>query len=540
MGSTTVVGVLVAYLAVLLAIGLWGRRDSRDVAGYYVAGKRLPSWVIAFSSNATGESAWLLLGLTGMGYAVGVHAFWVILGEVLGVTLAWVIVARPFKAFTDRYDAITVPDYLEDRFRDSTHVLRWVGAAVIFSMVTAYTAAQLTASGKAFDSFLGTGYAWGVLIGAAVILFYTTVGGFKAVAYSDLLQGVLMFGCLFTLPIVGIAATGGWGAFVEGLRAADPDLLRPGGGMGWSPAGIASAAGFVGIGLAFLGSPQLLTRFISARDERQVVDASLIAVLCIVVFDVGAVFAGMAGRVLFPGLADPETVYPLMGTELFPALFTGIFLVVVLAAIMSTVDSLVILASSAVVRDIVQKVYRPDLGERTLSFLGKVVTAVIGVGALALALGEVRAIFWFVLFAWSGLACAFTPVVVCSLFWRRTTRAGAVAGMVGGFVVTVVWVLAFKADFYDLYEMLPGFAAGLALTVGVSLATERPDAEVRAEFDEVRAQVGPPFGRRRSTGSTVAREVGRTAGHDAGHTAGSITGRTEGRTPADPESHEHP
>lgn len=467
--SPAVLAVLGAYLVVLLAIGLWGRRGSDDIAGYYVAGKTLPSWVVAFSSNATGESAWLLLGLTGMGYLVGAHAFWIVLGEVAGVAAAWAFVARPFKAATDRFDSITVPDYLEDRFADGRHVLRLVGAVIILSMAAFYTAAQFTAAGKAFESFLGTSYGAGVLVGAAIILFYTTVGGFRAVAYSDVLQGVLMFLCLLVLPIVGLAAVGGVGAMAGALRAQDPTLLAPMGPLGWTPAGVASAAGFVAIGLAFLGSPQLLTRFISARDSRQLRAGGVIATVCIVVFDVGAVTAGMAGRALFPGLADHETIYPLMGAELFPAAFTGVFLVVLLAAMMSTVDSLLLLASSAVVRDVIQKVWRPEAGQPALAAAGKATTVVLGLGAVALALTEARVIFWFVLFAWSGLACAFTPPVLCGLFWRRTTRAGALAGMVAGFTVTVTWVLWWKDGFYDLYEMIPGMAAGFAATILVSL-----------------------------------------------------------------------
>jgi sodium/proline symporter len=490
--SATIIAVLVVYLLILLAIGLWGGRESKTVAGYFVAGKKLPSWVIAFSSNSTGESAWLLLGLTGMGYAVGAHAFWIILGEVLGIALAWTFVARPFKAYTDRFESITVPDYLEARFRDTGHVIRWISVVIIFSMVTAYTAAQLTASGKAFGSFLGTSYTAGVLIGAAVILYYTTVGGFKAVAYSDLLQGVLMFACLVTLPIVAIPAAGGWTGVMEALHAEDPALLLPMGSYGLTLPGIISAAGFVGIGLAFLGAPQLLTRFISARDQKQIVEGGFIAVVCVIGFDVGAVLSGMAGRILFPGLLDPETVLPEMSASLFPAIFTGIFLVVVLAAIMSTVDSLLILASSAVVRDIVQQVFHPQWSERRLSFYGKLTTVVIGAAAIVMALAEVRMVFWFVLFAWSGLACAFTPVVLCSLFWKGTTRAGAIAGMVGGFVTTVTWVVFFKEGFYDLYEMLPGFAAGFLCTIGVSLVTAAP-AGAAEEFEEVRKAVGPVF-----------------------------------------------
>jgi len=259
------------------------------------------------------------------------------------------------------------------------------------------------------------------------------------------------------------------------LQAIDPDLLKPMGQFGLSVPGVISAVGFIGIGLAFLGAPQLLTRFISAKSKDEIVGGSTIAVACIVVFDVGAIFAGMAGRTMFGGLADPETILPTMSAELFPSIFTGVFLVIVLAAIMSTVDSLLILASSAVVRDVVQKVFNPRLSDRQLSALGKLTTVLIGAGALALALPEVRVVFWFVLFAWSGLASAFAPVVLCSIFWAGTTRAGAIAGMIGGFLAAVLWVLVFKEHFYDLYEMIPGFFAGFVVTIGVSLFTKPPD-----------------------------------------------------------------
>ena len=482
--STAIVTVLIIYGIVLFGIGLWGGRESRSVAGYYVADKKLPSWVIAFSTNATGQSAWLLLGLTGMGYAVGIHALWVVFGEILGVTLGWVLVALPFKEYTDRYRAITVPDYLEARFRDTRHVFQLIGLVVIVTMVTAYAAAQFTAIGKAFASFLGTGYNAGVVIGAVIILFYTTVGGFKAVAYSDLLQGVLMFLALLVLPFVGMAAAGGWTSVMERLHLEDPTLLAPMGALGFTVAGVVSALGFVAVGFAFTAAPQLLVRWISARDRRQIVDGSLIAVVCIIVFDLGAVFAGIAGRALFPGLLDQEAILPMMASQLFPAVVTGIFLVVVLAASMSTVDSLLILASSSVVRDVIQKIWRPELPERQIALFGKLVTVLIGVAGVLLALGQVRLIFWFVLFAWSGLASAFAPVVLCSLFWKRTTREGAIAGMIAGFLAAVVWVVGLKERFYDLYEMIPGFFVGFAVTITVSLLTQPPPG-AEDEFDSV-------------------------------------------------------
>ena len=488
MTTYTVLGVFVLYLLLLVGIGLWGRPESHSVAGYYVAGKKLPSWIIAFSANATGESGWLLLGLTGMGYLIGIHALWVVLGEVLGVALGWSLVALPFKEYTDRYGAITVPDFLEARFRGNGHGLRLASIVIILSMVVAYIAAQLVAAGKAFDTFLDTSYAIGVLIGLGIILFYTAVGGFKAVAYADFVHGLLMAGGLFTLALVGISAAGGWLPLMEGLRAADPNLLLPLGEHGLSVAGLASVLSLVGVGIAFLGVPQLLVRFISARGPGEIVSGSVMAVLCIIVFDLGAVFTGMAGRVVFPGLADPETVMPLMSKALFPALLTGLFVVIVLGAILSTVDSLLILASSAVLRDLVEKIFRPSLTDRQLSFYGKLITVVVGLAALPFALAEVRVIFWFVLFAWSGLAAAFVPVVLCALFWPGATRWGALAGMIGGFLTTVLWVVGFKAQFYDLYEMIPGFLVGLALTILVSLVTTPPKGAL-AEWRSVRKAV---------------------------------------------------
>lgn len=478
--------VLLAYLAVLVALGLIARSSS-DVGSYYAADKRLPSWVVAFSANATGESGWLLLGLTGMGYLVGIHALWVVMGEVLGVALAWVFVARPFKRFTDAYDSITVPDFLESRFHDRRSILRILSVCVILSMVLAYLAAQLVATGKAFQTFMQMDYQTGVLLGAAITLFYTAVGGFKAVAYSDMLQGVLMAGGLALLAITGVLAAGGWTGMMSQLHSVDPALLYPMGAQGWSLAGLASVLGFLGIGLAFLGAPQLLVRFLSASSEAETVRAAPIAVGCIIIFDLGAVFAGIAGRTLYPNLADPESVMPRMSADLFPEFITGVLMVVVLGAVMSTVDSLLILASSAVVRDLVQKVFRPELSSRQLAHLGVGVTLILGIAAIPVAQAEVRVIFWFVLFAWSGLASAFAPVVLCSLFWRRTTLAGAVAGMVSGFSMTVIWVLFFKSQFYGLYEMLPGFVAGFAANVGVSFLTS-PGRRVVADYERIWGQ----------------------------------------------------
>lgn len=471
--SATILTVLVLYLLILLTIGIWGSRESQSIQGYYVAGKKLPAWVIAFSSNATGESAWLLLGLTGMGYAVGIQALWIVLGEVLGVAAGWIFVARPFKRLTDQYQAITVADFLEEHFHDSSHAIRIVSAGIVLTMVTAYTAAQLTASGKAFNSFLGINYETGVIIGITIILFYTTVGGFKAVAYSDVIQGTLMFAGLILLPTTAIIQSGGWTSTFNKLAAINPQLVAPMGEQGFSTEGILAAISFLGIGLAFLGAPQLLVRFIAARDEKEIVRARFLAIICIIVFDLGAVLAGIAGRTLFPDLTDPETIMPILSDHLFPAFIAGIFFVIVLAAMMSTVDSLLILASSVVVRDLIQKTFKSTLSDIQLSLTGKIITVIIGGIALIMAFTQERLIFWFVLFAWSGLASAFAPPVLCALFWKKTTRSGALAGMAGGFFSAMIWVLLFKEHYYNLYEIIPGFLVGFTLTIGISWITSK-------------------------------------------------------------------
>jgi len=460
--------VFILYLGVLAGLALWSRGETHTVSGYFIAGKRLPPWVVAFSTNATGESGWLLLGLTGMGYAVGAQAFWVVAGEVLGISLAWTLMARRLKRVADASDAITVPDVLAARLGDEQHVLRRLSIGIILLMVGAYVAAQMVATGKAFDGFTGLSYAQGVWLGATVIILYTLVGGYKAVAWTDLVQGVLMLLGLLLLPAVAIHAAGGWAEVHSALLRQDPGLLSPWGPEGRSVAAVVGIASFLAVGLPFMGVPQLMVRFMSARSERSLVPAMVISVTVILLFDLGAVLTGMAGRALMPGLEDPERILPLLSTELLPPALAGVMMVVVLAAIMSTVDSLLILASSAVVRDWWQQVRQARLDDRAFANRGKIVTLLIGLIGIAFALQQTPLIFWFVLFAWSGLGAAFGPVLLCLLWYRGITLRGAIAGMLGGFLTAIGWVLWLKPLAWDLLEAIPGFLVGLLLTVLVS------------------------------------------------------------------------
>ena len=471
----SVIAVIIVYLGLLAGFAIWSRRETRTLKGFYLAGKKLPFWVVAFSTNATGERGWLLLGLTGMGYAVGAQAYWVVVGEIIGIGLSWWLMSRRLKRLADATDSITVPDVLAAKFDDRWHLIRAVAVIIIITMVTTYVTAQMVASGKALEGFINLDYELGVIIGSAIIIGYTFVGGHKAVSYTDVLQGVLMLIGLIAVPVVAIIEAGGWDSIMATLRAEDPALVSmfslTDGIEGW-----VAVVSFVAIGVPFLGVPQLLVRYMSARDDEELKKARWVSVAVLFVFTFGAVTAGIAGRVLVPGLEDSEAIFPTLSSELFPPLLSGELLVIVLSAIMSTADSLLVLASSAVVRDTVQHIFGSQKSDHELARYGKIVTVLIGIVGIAVAIPDAKFIFDFVLYAWSGLGAAFGPTLLCLLYYKKTTWAGVVTGMLAGFATSIVWVEVFKPRTYDLYEAIPGFIAGLAVTYVVSLLTWKPAA----------------------------------------------------------------
>ena len=488
--DVTILIVVIAYLAAMMIVGLLARGRDPSKKDYYLAGRRLPYWVIAFSMNATGESAWLLLGLSGLGYVIGVQAFWVVIGETIGIWLSWSLVAKRLNAAARASDAVTVPDVLADRLGDPLRLIRILSVAIILVMVAVYVAAQMLATGKAFETFLGWPYVAGIIVGGVVTVAYTSVGGFRGVAYTDTAQALLMVFAVTAVPIAGLLAIGGLTGLAQALSALDPALVSPVQASPASIVAIVSIASALAIGLPFLGVPQLLVRYIATRDAAEVAKARTISVSVIFLLGFGAVSTGLVGRALYPGLADGETIMPTLGEELFPPLVTGLLVAAVLSAVMSTVSSLLNLASSAVVSDLYHQFVRPDADSRAVARLGVWVTAVLGVLGCVIAFNQQGLIFNFVLFAWAGLGAAFGPVVLCMLWWPRTTWQGAAAGMVGGFSITVVWISVFKARFYDLYEMIPGFIGGLVIVVAVSLATAPAPTATSRRFENKQALEG--------------------------------------------------
>jgi len=484
---------VVLYLLVLLLIGVVASRRMKGVKDYFAAGKGLGFLSVAFSARATGESAWLLLGLTGMGAAFGAKAFWVVLGEVLGVAGAWLLMCRPFKRLTDRYDSITIPDYLEDRFRDDSHRLRLVSALALVVFVTIYVSAQIDATGKAFEDFLGWNYFLGIGVGFLVVLTYITAGGFLAVVWSDVFQGSLMFLGLVGLPIVGLVMLGGVGEMSDRLTAIDPGLMSLAGPDGWSFTTVLSIVSLSLIGLGFLGSPQIFVRFLALKDEREISKGAYVAIAFTLLSDTGAVLIGMVGRAILTEPGQPveavfgeggEGVLPMLVEHALPLLLVGLFVAIVLSAIMSTVDSLLVLAGSAVVRDVHQKVRNPQLADKDLVPISRMATFALSIVALLITVTVAflvpdRTVFWFVIFGWSGISATFCPTMILSLFWSKMTARGALAAMIVGFLCVPIFkfavpVLPVVGQFFaQLGELPPAFfLSGLAAVI-VSLTDHK-------------------------------------------------------------------
>ena len=483
--------VIVACFSVLLLLGVLASRRVDSLSDYYVGGKRLGYWVAAFSARATGESAWLYLGLTGLGAAAGLSALWVVVGEVLGVGAAWFLMAAPFKRATDRWGAITVPDYLVSRFStaspDATRRLRLVAAGALALFVTIYVSAQIDATGKAFASFLDWNYYTGALVGFGIVVVYTFTGGFLAVAWSDLFQGLLMLVGLVVLPVAAFAALEP-GALTAGLDAA---LLNPWGSGGVTLPNLLTIVSYAAIWIGFLGSPQVFVRFMAIRDQSQIRAGRWVAIGFTLATDAGA--SGLLGRALLVGSegdfaatlgVSGEQVLPALVEHLFPPLVVGLFVAAVLAAIMSTIDSLLVVASSAVTRDVYQQTLHPDLAGGTLVGLSRRVTLILALVALAVALAVAvlapgRTIFWYVIFGWSGIAATFCPVIVLSLVWRRYNAQGALASMITGLVAVPFFkfVLPLAPGWGPLVaraeELAPSFIVALAAGVVGTLVGSR-------------------------------------------------------------------
>ncbi|KHL19536.1 sodium/proline symporter [Mumia flava] len=481
---------LAIYFAGMIAIGYYAYRQTSDHEGYMLAGRNLPSWAAALSAGASDMSGWLMMGLPGAIYVAGLIESWIAIGLTVGAYLNWRLVAPRLRAYSEvSRNSITIPSFFENRLRDHTHLLRIASAVIVLVFFTFYVSSGMVAGGVFFESSFDSPYLAGMLLVAGVTLSYTLFGGFLGASLTDVAQGVMMMVALVVVPILAIAELGGPADTLDAIRAVDPDHLSmlAGEPLTWATfVSIVSAAAW---GLGYFGQPHIIVRFMALRNPAAATSARRIGMTWMIISLIGAVTAGLVGVAYFAEtgaeLGDPETVVLTMSQLLLHPLVAGFVLAAVLAAIMSTISSQLIVCSSALVEDLYKLAAKTPPAPRTLILLGRSCVLAVAVVAALLAIEPGDTILELVGFAWAGFGASFGPAILLCLFWRRLTNIGAAAGMVAGAVTVFAW----DAWGTDLYEIVPGFLVNLVVAVVVSLMTYRDNPEIDAEFDQAASLV---------------------------------------------------
>ncbi|MBE1877743.1 sodium/proline symporter PutP [Myceligenerans pegani] len=476
---------IVAYLAVMLGIGYAAFRRTDDLDDYMLGGRRLSPGVAALSAGASDMSGWLLMGLPGAIYVSGLVESWIAIGLTVGAWLNWKFVAPRLRAYTETArNSITIPSYFENRLRDTSRLLRVASGAIILVFFTFYVSSGMVAGGTFFEGSFGLDYTTGIWVVGGVTLAYTLFGGFLGATWTDVAQGSLMLLALVAVPVVAFLDLGGWEPVREGILAAETSgaVNHLSFLAGASVTGVISAAAW---GLGYFGQPHIIVRFMAIRSPRDAVAGRRIGISWMIVSTVGAIVTGLVGvayvNVRGETLENPETVFLYLSQVLFHPLVAGLVLAAVLAAIMSTISSQLIVSSSALVEDLV-KIAGRAMTARTEVALGRLGVLLVAVIAGLIAFDRTDTILDLVGFAWAGFGAAFGPLVILSLYWRRLTRWGALAGMVVGATVAFVWGRSPLAD--TLYEIVPGFVLGGLVAIVVSLLTPAPSEAIREEFAE--------------------------------------------------------
>lgn len=431
----------VTYLFVVLVVGFITYRLNKTHQDFFLAGRRLPPSVVAFSERASGESAWLLLGLPGAALAAGFLEMWTALGCVLGIIFYWFVIAKDLRVESEKRDAITLPSFFADEFESHDRLIRVVATLIVVFFFTFYLAAQFNGAGKVLEVTFGIPQTIGVLIGAVVIIFYTMMGGFFAVAWTDFIQGIIMIGALVILPIVGLIEIAQQGSSLTGaIGDVGSDFVSVvGGKTGW-PA-VAVVIGGLSWGLGYMGQPHLLVRFMSIKDPGKIKTGRKIAIAWAIPAFVGAIFIGLVGLAIYGQgqFADVEKIMPHLATSLLPAWLAGFFISGAIAAMMSTADSQLLVITSSVIEDFYHKTLGKDVSTSSLLHLSRIITIAVGVFGTVVALTSKKLIFALVSYAWSGLGSSFGPALLLMLKWKRTTKQGVLAGMLTGSISTIVW-----------------------------------------------------------------------------------------------------
>lgn len=495
MGGTGILIILIMYLLLLVGIGFWSARTSTQSSEeYFLGGRRIGPWVISMSEKASESSGFMTAGLPGEAYSTGMSAAWNAVSSLFSI-INWIFFAKPIRRLSEILNALTVPDFLSARYQDDSNIMRIISIIIMTVFQTVYICAQFIAFGILFEVVLGLEFSTGVIVGGIITILYTVVGGFFAVTITDFIQGMLMAVAFILLPVMGIFEIGGFnemGYIITNQMGSD--FLKPFFG---SPvltfAGIITIISYLFIGVGFNGAPHVLIRYMALRNTRDVKKIALIGITWMMIAYYGATLIGLSGLALFPGIENPEQIFPLMAIELLPWWLAGILIAAALSALMSSIDSMLLIASSSIAEDLWNKVfYKGKLNQKSTILVSQISTVVLGVVAIVISLNPLDSVFWLAVFAWAGLATCFGPPIILSLFWKNVTKWGAISGMIVGPSVTMLW---YFWPPIDIYEGGPAFIAALLTIIIVSLFTSPPKGEkfenMWATFTE-KNEVGTP------------------------------------------------
>ena len=472
------------YFLAMLLVGYYAYKRTSDLSDYMLGGRKVGPAVTALSAGASDMSGWMMMGLPGAMFISGLSEAWLAIGLFVGAYVNYIVLAPRLRTYTIMAnDSITIPDFLENRFEDHSKMIRTVSAIVILVFYTLYTSSGLVAGGTLFESSFGANYQTGLLITAGVVVAYTLFGGFLAVSMTDFIQGVIMFVALILVPFVAFTEVGGVGATMDEIRRIDPAMLN-----------LFKGTTFIGIlsllawGLGYFGQPHIIVRFMAVGSLKQLKSARRIGMSWMGISLIGAMLTGLTGAAYHSmngtTLENSETIFIYFADVIFHPYITGFLLAAVLAAIMSTISSQLLVTSSSLTEDFYKAFLKRNASDKELVFVGRLAVLIVAVVGVSLSLYPSDTILGLVGYAWAGFGSAFGPVLLLSLYWKRMTKWGALAGMIVGAVTVLIWAnIDILADF--MYEMIPGFFLSLLAVIAVSLLTKKPDDTVHQKFDEM-------------------------------------------------------
>ena len=480
----------VIYVGIVLAIGVYAYLSTKSATDYFLGGRNLSPAESAISAGASDMSGWVLLGLPGYAYVAGLEAFWITLGLTIGVAANWMLMAKRLRVYTVILDdAVTIPAYLQRRFGDAKPWLKIIASVSILLFFLFYVGSGLIAGGKLFNAVFGLDYVVAVLTGVVLILFYTLFGGFLAVSWTDVFQGLLMLAALIAVPVVVMSGAGGLGGFGDQVRAINPELLDIFTNASGESLSTLQIVSLLGWGFGYFGLPHVLARFKAIRSADEVGVATVIGVSWSFVGYLMAILVGLCGVVYLANpLADSERVFIELTSVIFHPLVAGVLLAAILAAIMSTVDSQLLVCSSTLAEDLYPMLAKQPLTQEARLKIGRIAVVAMALMATVLAMKPDSKVLDVVSYAWAGLGASLGPSILLSLYWRSMTAAGALAGVVTGGATVIIWE-SLSGGLFELYSLVPGFALSLTAIAAVSWISVKPNAVVQKQFDQMRIQL---------------------------------------------------